>query len=102
MDDESTHKRKKRKVDRESSYKHVVKLLVLSASGEHKKVKKLLQRHDDLDVNSYNSEGFTPLHQVSMANLVAASVKPEHLERMESLQCLIELIEVMLSKYLSR
>jgi len=60
-----SHKRKKRKVEKVSSYRHVVKLLVLSASGDHKKVKKLLQRHPDLDVNSYNSEGFTPLHQVS-------------------------------------
>ena len=57
-------KRKKQKLEKESSYRHVVRLLVLSASGEHKKVKKLLQRHPDLDINSYNSEGFTPLHQV--------------------------------------
>jgi hypothetical protein len=76
MDDESTHKQKKQKVDKESTYKHVVRLLVLSASGEHRKVKKLLQRHDDLDVNSYNSEGFTPLHQVSAGVLFGSRSSP--------------------------
>lgn len=61
MEEEPARKRHK---SSRNKLKHICKLLNLAAEGRHHKLKKLLQRHPEMDVNSYNSEGFTALHQV--------------------------------------
>ena len=61
---EAEEREQKRYRPGRSKYKHVMKLLSLAAEGKHRKIAKLLQKHASLDVNAYNSEGLTALHQV--------------------------------------
>lgn len=44
-------------------FKDVVKLLTLAAEGKDEKIEKLFRRKA-MDVNAYNAEGLTALHQV--------------------------------------
>ena len=60
---------RKRQKSSKPKFKHVLKLLHLAAEGKHHKLRKLLQRHPELNVNSYNSDGFTALHQVGKLGL---------------------------------
>lgn len=57
-------RRCKRHTSKKKKYRHVSKLLSLAAEGKHKKLARLLRKHSELDVNSYNSDGLTALHQV--------------------------------------
>ena len=59
----SGHKSKRHKSSN-TKFRHVAKLLTLAAEGQHRKISKLIDRHENLDINSYNSQGFTALHQV--------------------------------------
>ena len=54
---------RKRQKSSKPKFKHLAKLLTLAAEGKDHKLRKLLERHTELDVNSYNSDGFTALHQ---------------------------------------
>ena len=50
---------------REDKPSYGTKLLVLAALGEERKLKKLLKRHPELDLDTLDGEGNTALHQVS-------------------------------------
>lgn len=45
-------------------FKYIAKLWGLAAEGKHQKLTKLLQKHPELDVNAFNADGHTALHQV--------------------------------------
>ena len=61
-------KEKKRKREKESSIRHVLRLFNYAASGQTAKLEKLVGNRD-IDVNSFNSEGHTALHQVGALEL---------------------------------
>ena len=56
-------KNKKRKREKESSIRHVLRLFNYAASGQTAELQKLIGTRN-IDVNSFNSEGHTALHQV--------------------------------------
>ena len=62
-------KEKKRKRGKESSIRHVLRLFNYAASGQTAKLENLIGSHN-LDVNSFNSEGHTALHQVGTLELL--------------------------------
>jgi hypothetical protein len=62
------HKRKKSK-KKDRGDKSSLKLMLYAAVGEVKKVRKLLDKYPPPDVNTYDGEGNTALHQVRMLAL---------------------------------
>lgn len=63
--DEDTQKETPTRKAGRVKFKHVAKLLSLAAEGKHKKIRGYVERKA-LDVNAYNSEGLTALHQVCL------------------------------------
>ena len=55
---------KEHKRARSRDLKATAKLLSYAAEGRNKKLKKLLESCEDLNVNAFNAEGRTALHQV--------------------------------------
>eukprot|EP00884_Botryococcus_braunii_P010168 jgi/Botrbrau1/19152/Bobra.0077s0064.1 len=58
-------KSRKRPRSEERSEKLALKLSLYSALGEHRKVRKLLDKHPPPDVNAHDKEGITALHQAA-------------------------------------
>ena len=63
---EKGHKRKRSKHGAPSEYK----LLTYAALGQYNKLIKLLQKRSGIDIDFYDAQGNTPLHEVNLLSSI--------------------------------
>ena len=61
---QAKHNRKKKKHKVRASTKYAFKLFKLASRGDSRRLDRLLQSHRHVDVNAFDAEGLTALHQV--------------------------------------
>ena len=69
---EKSRKRKSNKHGPAPEYK----LLTYAALGQYNKLLKLLQKRSDIDVDFYDAQGNTPLHEVNLLSLCVCYLYP--------------------------